>query len=142
MKKIIFLSLIISLMIVSCTQEKKSPVEGTWKMVYAKWDGIDITFPAQINGGQIKIWSNGYFAHVGEFRVDTSVMNNSGVGSYTLDGNRYEESFIYRGSETALGKKVRLIQEIRNDTLIQSWPADDNWKLAEKHSTEKYIRLK
>jgi hypothetical protein len=35
-----------------------------------------------------------------------------------------------------------MIQEVENDTLIQKWPADENWKLAGKYSIEKYIRLR
>jgi hypothetical protein len=41
-----------------------------------------------------------------------------------------------------MNRKNRMIQEIKNDTLIQKWPVDENWKLAEKYSIEKYIRLK
>ena len=36
MKRVIFLSLIILLIIGSCIQEKKSPIEGAWKLVYLK----------------------------------------------------------------------------------------------------------
>ena len=43
MKRTIFLSLIIALIIGSCAKEKKAPLEGAWKMVYAKWTFSDFT---------------------------------------------------------------------------------------------------
>ena len=142
MKKIILLSLIISLIIGSCAQEKKSPIEGAWKLVYGKWASSDQTFPAQVQGSSIKFWSKENFAFDGQFKMDTMVMDNYGWGTYTLDGNKYIEQVILHADKPSIGKAVRLILEIRNDTLIQSYPADENWKLPEKYSTEKFIRLK
>jgi hypothetical protein len=142
MKKIIFLSLIFLLIIVSCSQEKKSPIEGAWQMIYGNWQSVDTTFPAQIKGSQIKILSKEYFAFVGHFELDTIISENYGGGTYKLEGDRFEEGVIYHASKASIGKKVKLLVEIRNDTLIQRWPADENWKLAEKYSTEKYVRLK
>jgi hypothetical protein len=67
--------------------------------------------------------------------------DNYGGGTYTLKGDRYEENVLYAG-KAIMNRKVKMIQEIKNDTLIQKWPADENWKLGEKYSIEKYIRLK
>jgi len=35
-----------------------------------------------------------------------------------------------------------MLMEINIDTIIQKWPVDENWKLADKYSVEKYVRLK
>jgi hypothetical protein len=43
---------------------------------------------------------------------------------------------VYAG-KSMINRKVRMILEVQNDTLIQKWPADENWKLAEKYSIEK-----
>lgn len=86
MKKILFLSLIISLIIGSCAQqEKKSPIEGTWKMVYGDWSSYNIkdTYPAQVKGGQIKLYTKSYFSYVGEFKLDNTESMNTGCGTYT-----------------------------------------------------------
>jgi hypothetical protein len=141
MKRTIFLGLIIALTIGSCTQEKKSPIEGTWKMVYGDWSSYNMkdTYPAQIKGGQIKIYTKSYFSYIGEFKLDTTVSMNTGCGTYTFEGNKFEETILYRKGET--GKKSWVLGDVRNDSLILRWPANENWKLAEKFSTEKYIRL-
>jgi len=52
------------------------------------------------------------------------------------------ENVIYHANKEYVGTKVRLLLEIRNDTLTQSYPADENWKLSEKYSIEKYVRVK
>jgi len=145
MRKTVFLGLIIALIIGSCAQEKKSPIEGAWKLIYGQWhlsDTQNYQFPGNINISQIKMWSKEYFTFVGQYKLDTLVTDNYGGGTYKFEGDRFDEEVIYHASKASVGQKIKILLEIRNDTLIQRWPADDNWKLLEKYSTEKYIRLK
>jgi hypothetical protein len=138
--KRIFYSLVIMLIVGGCAQEVKSPVEGTWNLVYGKWTPMEETYPADIGGGQMKMFSKGYFTHVGQFKMDT-IVDNHGCGSYILDGNKFEEKIIYRYGGTDQGKFKKLLLDISNDTLILRWPVDDNWELAEEFNIEKYVRL-
>ena len=142
MKKLIILGLILFVTICSYAQEKKSPIEGAWKLVYAKWAAFDQTFPALVKGSDIKIWTKEHFAFVGQFKADTMVMDNYGWGTYTLTGNKYTENVVFHADKPSIGKSIKLLLEIKNDTLTQSYPADDNWKLPTKYSTEKYVRVK
>jgi hypothetical protein len=142
MKKLIISGLIFFVTIGSYAQEKKSPIEGGWKLVYAKWAAFDQTFPAQVKGSAIKIWTKEHFIFAGQFKVDTAVMDNYGWGTYTLTGNKYTENVVLHADKPSIGKSIKLLLEIRNDTLTQSYPADDNWKLPTKYSTEKYVRVK
>jgi len=142
MKKIVFFILIIILIIVSCAQETKSPIEGAWKLVYGKWTSFEQSFPDQIKGSSIKFWSKEHFAFDGQFKLDTTILDNYGWGTYVLNGEKYEENIILHADKPSIGTKVRLLVEIRNDTLIQRYPADENWELPEKYSTEKFIRVK
>ena len=143
MKKTIFLSLIVAMIIGSCTQEKKSSIEGAWQLVYAKNRTMEETFPAQISGEQVKMFINGHITWVGQFKfpTDTSLIYDYGLGTYTLDGNKFSENIAIHGQKSAVGSK-NMIMEIRNDTLIQLWPADENFNLEEKHHIFKYVRLK
>ena len=140
MKKTIFLSFVIFLVMGCCTQEKKAPIEGAWKLVYGHWPSVDKTYPADVGGGQIKLYTKKYFSHVGQLKLDT-IMDNHGCGSYILNGNQFEEIIIYRYKGTDQGKTIRLLVDIQNDTLSLRWPVDKNWKLAEKFNIEKYVRL-
>jgi hypothetical protein len=142
MKRIIFLSLILALIIGSCTQEKKPPIEGGWQLVYGNW-GSDMTFPNQVTGVDVKMWANGSFVFAGKYQLDTTKQEGFGWGKYRfIEGNHYEEYVIFHPSESYVGKTIKMLMEIRNDTLIQQWPADENWKLEAKHYIEKYVRMK
>lgn len=141
MKKFILLSLVLALMTGSCTREKKSPIEGAWKLVYSK-NAYGITFPIDIQGGQIKTWSNGYYTFVGQYIQDSVPRDKFGAGTYKIDGNRCETTRLYHNIKSNVGKTSRMLIEIRNDTLFQKDPADENWELPQNFGTEIYVRLK
>ncbi|HBE43578.1 MAG TPA: hypothetical protein DDW27_20750 [Bacteroidales bacterium] len=122
-------------------QGKKSSIEGSWKAVYGKWIAYEETFPAQIRGDQIKMFSENYYMFVGQFVLDTLIVNNYGYGTYTLDGNKFEEIVKLHANESRIGGKIRILIEVKNDTLTQCWPADENWNLPEEYSVEKYVRV-
>ena len=51
MKKVLFTYLVMALIIGGCAREKKSPIDGIWKLTYGKWynwnpsDTITYQFP-------------------------------------------------------------------------------------------------
>ena len=144
MKKVIFLSLAISLIIGSCSQKEISPIEGAWQLVYGQWSSMEETYPNQITGSDIKMWTKDCFAFVGKFQIDTVMIDNFGWGKYKfIEGIKYEESIILHHSDADLeGQTIKMLMEVRNDTLIQRWPTDENWNLPEDHLIEKYVRVK
>jgi len=134
MKKVIYLSLIIVLIIGSCTQEKKSPIIGAWQVI--SWQRIaDDTLMWKLGvdytGTEMKIWSGNYFNFVGRYvrNRDTTIIDNYGGGTYKLDGIHCEESYLYFGERSLVGTSQRLLMEIKNDTLIQTWPCNENWQI-------------
>ena len=133
------------MLIIGCsTQEKKSPIEGGWKLVYASYPSSDFTFPINFTGAGVKTWTSGTFVFTGKYQMDTTIYNNYGWGTFKLsEGNKYEESIIYHHlSESSIGTSIKMFIEVRNDTLIQKWPLNDNWQLPAQYSIEKYVRLK
>jgi hypothetical protein len=149
MKKILFLSLIISLIIVSCTQQEvKSPIEGAWQQVGFSWvSGDTITnynLPSPDLGSQIKMWTKNHFAFMGIMKTDTTDVDLYGGGTYSLNGDKYEESIIYHYDKTLINTKFKALLEIRNDTLFQTYhPIDSIGKEMENYSSiEKYIQFK
>jgi len=140
--RLIFSSLFLALLIVSCTKKPKFPLEGTWQMVYADQMAADgSTFPDQIKGGQIKTWTPFNFSFVGQFIINGVAEDTYGAGDYALDGDRYIEKMRYHYQKSYLDGEIRLLIELKKDTMIQRWPVDQNWKLPEKHCTEKYVRI-
>jgi hypothetical protein len=144
MKRAIFISLIVLFISGCCTQEKKLPIEGGWRLVSASFPSSDLIFPDNLNGAGVKTWTSGTFVFAGKYQMDTTTVNNYGWGTYKLtEGNKYEESIIYHHlSESSIGTTIKMFIEVRNDTLIQKWPVNDNWQLPEQYSIEKYVRLK
>ncbi|TVQ74366.1 MAG: hypothetical protein EA363_01785 [Balneolaceae bacterium] len=143
MKKISLLStLLIFLLVGSCTvEEDKYPLEGAWRLAYSQWPGHDMTFPDQITGSSIKFFSKEHFVFTGRLFVDDVPMVYMGGGRYTLEGDRYSEMFDYHRSDDMIGTTTRILVEIRGDTLIQRWPANENWELDDLHHMQKYVRM-
>jgi len=54
---------------------------------------------------------------------------------------KYQEVIIYHDYTVPEGTTLNLILEIHDDTLIQKFPADENWNLGEKFMYEKYVRV-
>lgn len=126
----------------SCTKKDSNPLEGAWRLVYSEWPGHSMTFPDRITGSSIKFFSSEHFAYAGMLLIDDVPMHYLGGGRYYFEGNRYTEFIDYHRSEDIIGTSVRIIKEIRGDTLIQRWPADENWELCELVHTQKYVRMK
>lgn len=145
MKAKVILFLIISMIIVSCAQQKRSWVEGAWKLVHQTStvrDTLIFIFPDKYKGSDIKIWSKEYVLYVGQFKSDTSIINGYGGGPYKLEGNRYEENIQFFSVPSEIGKTVKMLLEIKNDTLIQTWPVGDNGQIDKSNfRQQKYVRL-
>ena len=58
-------------------------------------------------------------------------MARPGVNDYIVEPVAFND---FVEAVKHIGVFRRLLIEVRNDTLIQKWPADDNWKLAENYS--------
>jgi hypothetical protein len=145
MKTGIFLITVMLFIMGGCTQQKKSPIEGSWQLVSGKWmqgDSLLGEFPGKFVVSDIKMWSKGHFLFAGQFKSDTTVMDSYGGGTYKLEGNQYEETLQFHVWKSAVGTTVKMLMEIRNDTLIQTYPLGNNGQVDKNNfSQEKYIRL-
>ena len=145
MRTIITLCLMVSMLILACAPQKASPIEGAWKLVYFQWvrgDTLVDEFPGKWMGSQMKIWTRGYFAWLARFKSDTTMYENYGGGRYKLAGDRYEEILLYDKSTPMIGDTVKMVLEIKNGTLVLTWPAGINGQIDKKNFVqEKYTRL-
>lgn len=145
MKTRVFCFFIIVLVISACSEKKSLNIDGAWKLVQQqtiKGNSAITDFPGKNDVDAIKIWSGNYFMAFGRSRVDRTVTDDYAVGTYKLDGNRYEEHVNYITYKPWEGSTVKMTMELRNDTLIQTFPVDDNGN-PDKDGfwVEKYIRL-
>jgi len=127
----------------SCTQQQvaKSPLDGAWEVVSAKQmhgDTVIMQVNKDINGSELKIWSGNYYNYVGKWSLNDSTVDNYGGGTFKLEGNKYEENPIYPAPNTH-----KMLLEIKNDTITQTWPVDDNGVVNKSnYSIEKFARKK
>jgi hypothetical protein len=142
-KSIFYVMMLI--IIAGCTQQKSKLPQGAWQLVYMKsisGDTVQYEFPGNVTGSDIKMWSENHFLAVGRFQEDTTFMDLGVGGTYKLEGNRYEENVQYHTFKNSVGQNIKMLLELRNDTLIQTWPVDENGQIDKlNYSVEKYIRL-
>lgn len=138
----------IILTLTSCSfapHELKFPL-GTWQLVQwqqFKGDSHIEIFPGEWTGSDILMIGERHIFSVGTFKNDSAVFNNYVGVSYTLDGNRLEETIMYFPYPENIGQKVKQILELRGDTLYKSYPCDDTWVLNKSnYNVEKYVRMK
>jgi hypothetical protein len=145
MKTILLCCLMITLGFCSCSQKKSLNIEGAWKLVQlqsVKGNFAVIDFPGKNDMDIIKIWSGNHFMSVGRVKTDTTVWDLYGSGTYKLEGNRYEENVKVLFYKEWEGKTIKMLLEMKNDTLIQTYPVDDNGRMEKNGSAiEKYVRI-
>jgi len=145
MKKNILLSLIFALILGSCNRVPTSPMEGAWKLAYEyeiSGEHKTLLYPGSNKGSEIKMWSGDRWALVGVFVEDSTLTDVFAGGKFTLVGTDYREIVEFHSATEYLGQTVNLYLEIKNDTLIQYWPVDENGAPEESHYyMEKWVRF-
>ena len=145
MKTSAFFCFVLALIIGSCTQKTNSKIEGAWKLVYTKGvygDKPYYVFPnTDPTEGQIKMWTKDHVSFNGIIKWDSVSSDNFGVGTYKLNGNQYEESYLYCSYREFIGKTIKLTLEINNDTLTQTTLEKDGKFNKSSYLIEKYVRL-
>ena len=145
MKTNLFYCFAMVLIIGGCSQPKSSKIEGAWKLVYIKTvygDKPYYSFPGtDTTEGQIKMWSKDHVSFTGVIKWDSTYSDNFGAGTYKLNGNQYEETFLYCSYRPYIGNILKMTLEIINDTLTQTSLEKDGKFGKSTFSTEKYVRL-
>jgi hypothetical protein len=149
MKSKIIISLLISLLICSCSPNEKQHrrIDGAWSLVsyltVAKDTVVGRYIGKNVIGSQIKVWSQGHFVFVGRFNIGSQFTDNYGGGTYTLEGSEYIETILYHKNHRWVGTHPKMLIEIKRDTLYQTWPVNDKWEVDKyNYTVEKYVKLK
>ncbi len=125
--------------------KRNDDIIGAWNMVEVSGVDNGADFKMFLDGSrmeQIKSWTNSHFFFIGKYPSEDGTADSYGGGTYTLDGNRYEEYVKYNFSKSYEGTTVKMIMEIKGDTLIQTYPVTVNGSIDKNnYSVEKYVRL-
>ena len=145
MKTKSFYIFLIVFIIGACSPQKGFNIEGAWKLVLYQTiigDSVVNEFPGKSKIDVTKIWSENHSMMVGRSKSDTIVEDWYGVGTYTLEGNKYVETtniLFYKPWE---GTTIKMKMEMKNDTLIIYYPVDDKGQMDKNIAwIEKCIRL-
>lgn len=120
-------------------QPSEKKMEGTWKMLSYKVVNNGKT--AYLVGSQLKTWTKNHVLFVGKFHVNGEDRYNYGSATYSIDETHYTENFIHMVSGANEGKAVKVLLEIKGDTLYQTFPIKDDWSFDKNnYRQEKYVR--
>lgn len=137
--------LAIAFVISACSEKKINTIEGTWKQVHSQTytgDSSVIYFPGKNEVDMTKIWSGNHWMFVARHKNDTTVTDSYGSGTFILEGNRYSENINILEYKEWEGKTIKMTLEMKNDTLIQTYPVDANGEMEKEWATvEKYVRI-
>jgi len=129
----------------ACNRTTTTPIEGVWRLAYeyeVRGETSTCIFPGTSKGSELKMWTGNRWSLVGVFVEDSVMTDNYAGGTFTLKGTEYKEMVEFHSATEYLGKTVQLYLEIRNDTLIQFWPVDENGVPdPEHHYMEKWVRM-
>jgi len=136
MKKLALLICVFSLM---AFQPPVKKIQGTWKMLSYKVVNNGET--NYLDGEQLKTWTKNHVLFVGKFHVNGEDKYNYGSATYSIDGTHYTENFIHMVDGATEGKAVKVLLEIKGDTLYQIFPVKDDWTYDKNnYRQEKYVR--
>lgn len=131
-----------SILVVLCLMAFQPPAkkfQGTWRMVSYKV--VNSGESNYLNGEQLKTWTKNHVLFVGKFHVNGEDRYNYGSATYTIDGTHYTENFIHMAGGENEGKAVKVLLEIKGDTLFQTFPIKDDWTYDKNnYRQEKYVR--
>lgn len=145
MRKLFFCLLLSIFSIDAYTQNQKLNLQGAWKLVIVQQiddNKIETVFPGKYTGEQIKIWSGKQVLFVGRYQVELKTEEQYGMGTFNLDGKRYEEYYPVFSYKPWEAKIIRLKIEMKKDTLVQTFPLNEKFESDESTIyIEKYIRV-
>lgn len=145
MKALISFSCIVLITLSACNKKDSSSILGAWRPVlWEKYSGDSLVWsmPGNLQGDEIKIFDDEYFNWVGRYNLDTLYWDNFGGGTYTYEGNKLIQYIHYYGNQNRVGTSTRFIWDYKNDTVIQTWPYDEDWNLDEdSYYIKKWVKL-
>jgi hypothetical protein len=147
MKPYIIILLLMSVPAGIFAQSGKTKIAGAYNLVRLQdmFNGrLTGEFPVTSKGSQMKIWTDRNYIFTGHFVEGNSAKDTYGGGTYTIDGNKYEEVVMYHSKKDYLDEVVDMKLEIRGDTLIFSYPVDSHGELLKKGYSHiyKYIPIR
>jgi len=130
MKPQILSILVGAILLLSCTHATKNQIQGTWNMVYFKWNFADSTFfeyPGNIkicNSKMMLLDNNSLWYFKYKTNTDSAYTIEFGDTKYKFNGKIYQETYISAQDDKFIGRTFHYNVTISNDTLTLTGPED------------------
>jgi hypothetical protein len=128
----------------SCTTKQTDFPQGAWKQ-YSSEIYTDSVLSAKdlVTHYNMKIFSEKNWEFVWKDTTDSIPKYYYGAGTYILDGNDYSEIIDLHAIKEYEGQTLKMILELKNDTLVQTWnPLDSTGAMDTKIKfVDKFIHL-
>lgn len=117
-------------MLLGCTDATKNQIQGTWNLVYFKWNYPDSTFfeyPGNIkicNGKMMLLDDNSLWYFRYKTNTDSVYTLEFGDMKYKFDGKIYQETYLSAQDDKFIGQTFHYNVTISNDTLTLTGPGD------------------
>ena len=123
---------------------EKTKINGTYKIVSEEIirNGESTFNIKNEKNSSLKTWSDKYFMFVSSSVVGNQLSSTFGGGTYELSGNEYTENIEYHVAPNYRGISLKLILEMKDDTVIQIYPCDDSFYYDKNNcNIQKYVRV-
>ena len=142
MKKITYFIMAFTLIVVSCTQEEKSYIKGTWQTVASETIKPDTVIPGSGDGSGIEIVMYGeqYFCFLWQEEPKSEsdkFFEGFVFGTYSFENGVYKDSATHASLPDNVGYKSSANVEFKEDTMIFLWDYPDDPEITIKVSYKK-----
>jgi len=130
MKTQILSILVGATLLLSCAHATRNQIQGTWNLVYFKWNYSDSTFfeyPGNIkicNGKMILLDNNSLWYFRYKTNADSAYIVEFGDTKYKFNDEIYQETYISAQDDKFIGQTFHYNVTISNDTLTLTGPGD------------------
>jgi hypothetical protein len=123
---------------------EKTKLNGTYRIVSEEVinNGKSTFSIKDDKNNGLKTWSDKYFLFVNTNTKGSQPQSSFGAGTFELSGNEYTENIQHHVSPTFRGISLKLVLEMKGDTVIQIYPCDDSFYYDKNNCViQKYVRV-
>ncbi|MCX6224642.1 MAG: hypothetical protein NTV01_07815 [Bacteroidia bacterium] len=146
MKLPLTLLLILLLVLTSCSQQEKSPLEGTWEPVKIIWsfpDSTKIEYPGNVAKCEgLWIFTKNDWFYAVNYSTNSDTASYLEGGPYNYDGITCQLTYKYSNEKFLIGQSFSSQLKVRNDTLIIIGPKKEEEERFGSKLYEVWVRKK
>jgi hypothetical protein len=129
MKKITYFIMAFAMITVSCTQEEKSSIKGTWQTVASETIKPDTVILGSGDGIEIAMYGEKYVCYFWQEEPKSEsdkFFQGFSFGTYSFENGVYKDSIVYSSFSDNIGDKSSANVQFKEDTMVFLWDFPDH----------------